>query len=75
MIDFFVHDILDYTILNKQDKCFIKHIAIFDIRIAIKELEEIMKDKIHMKSISVITKFVNFYEEKLYLIKSDQKRL
>ena len=31
-IDFFVHDILDYTILNKDQKNFIKDQTIFDIR-------------------------------------------
>ena len=31
-IDFFVHDILDYTILNKQQKNFTKNSVIFDIR-------------------------------------------
>jgi len=35
-IDFFVHDILDYTILNKDEKNFGKHISVFDIREAIK---------------------------------------
>ena len=27
-IDFFVHDMLDYTILNKDDKNFIKNITV-----------------------------------------------
>lgn len=30
-IDFFVHDILDYTILNKDDKNFTKDISVFDV--------------------------------------------
>jgi len=30
-IDFFVHDILDYTILNKDEKNFTKNITIFSI--------------------------------------------
>ena len=34
-IDFFVHDILDYTILNKQEKNFTKNSSILDIREAI----------------------------------------
>ena len=36
--DFFVHDILDYTILTKEGKNFEKHITIFDIRDAMNEL-------------------------------------
>ena len=31
-IDFFVHDILDYTILNRESKKFMKHNSVFDIR-------------------------------------------
>jgi hypothetical protein len=34
-IDFFVHDVLDYTILNKDSKNFIKNSSNFDINIAI----------------------------------------
>jgi len=52
-IDFFVHDILDYTILNKQEKNFTKNSTILDIREAIKELSDIMLDKIEMKAIDL----------------------
>tara|TARA_B110000305_G_scaffold124235_1_gene139091 strand:+ start:418 stop:597 length:180 start_codon:yes stop_codon:yes gene_type:complete len=52
-IDFFVHDILDYTILNKQEKNFTKNNTILDIREAIKELSDIMLDKIEMKAIDL----------------------
>ena len=52
-IDFFVHDILDYTILNKQEKNFTKNLSILDIREAIKELSDIMLDKIEMKAIDL----------------------
>ena len=40
-IDFFVHDILDYTILNKDNKNFTKQIIEFDIRDAINQILEI----------------------------------
>jgi hypothetical protein len=52
-IDFFVHDILDYTILNKQEKNFTKNSTILDIREAITELSDIMLDKIEMKAIDL----------------------
>jgi len=52
-IDFFVHDILDYTILNKQEKNFTKNSSILNIREAIKELSDIMLDKIEMKAIDL----------------------
>jgi hypothetical protein len=34
-IDFFVHDILDYAILNKKEKNFQKELTIFDIKEAL----------------------------------------
>jgi len=34
-IDFFVHDILDYTILNKEEKNFAKEFTVFDLRDAV----------------------------------------
>lgn len=40
-IDYFVHDMLDYTILNKDDKSFTKTIERFDIREALDEIIEI----------------------------------
>jgi len=41
-IDYFVHDILDYTILNKQEKNFTKNNVVLDVREAINEIMEIM---------------------------------
>ena len=37
-IDFFVHDILDYTILNKDEKNFTKNITLFNMRSAVEEI-------------------------------------
>ena len=52
-IDYFVHDILDYTILNKQEKNFTKNNVVLDVREAINEIMEIMNDKIEMKAIEI----------------------
>jgi len=52
-IDFFVHDILDYTILNKDEKNFNEEIKFFDVRDAINEIDEILEDKIRMKNLLV----------------------
>lgn len=52
-IDYFVHDMLDYTILNKEDKNFMKSVSNFDIRNAIGEIIEIQEDKIQMKCIEI----------------------
>lgn len=40
-IDYFVHDILDYTILNKEEKNFAKDLKLMDIRNTIEEIVEI----------------------------------
>jgi signal transduction histidine kinase len=40
-IDYFVHDMLDYTMLNKEEKNFVKSVSLFDIRNAIGEIVEI----------------------------------
>jgi hypothetical protein len=50
-IDFFVHDVLDYTILNKDSKNFIKNSINFDINQAISEMLQILEDKTLMKNI------------------------
>ena len=40
-MDFFVQDILDYTLLNKDENNFIKNITIFNIKLAINEIIDI----------------------------------
>lgn len=37
-IDYFVHDILDYTILNQEEKNFTKNLAVFEVKEAINEV-------------------------------------
>ena len=74
-IDFFVHDILDYTILNKNEQNFTKNIDVFNIKTAVNEIRETFEDKIEMKQIEVKTKFVGFKESDKFLIKTDKKRL
>jgi hypothetical protein len=59
-IDFFVHDILDYTILNKEQKNFVKNVSVFDIRESIQEIMDIQEDKINMKNITVERHFKYF---------------
>ena len=73
-IDFFVHDILDYTMLNKNAKQFIKQMDVFNLRNAIHEIIEIQEDKIKMKHIAIQTIFRGFNSSD-YLVNTDQKRL
>ena len=54
-IDFFVHDILDYSVLRKDDTNFIKNFTIFDIRTAIGEIVDIKKDQTDLKNIAIKT--------------------
>lgn len=72
-IDYFVHDILDYTILNKQEKNFTKNDVVLDVREAINEIMEIMNDKIEMKAIDIQPYYRRFNEK--YFLKTDFKRL
>ena len=59
-IDYFVHDILDYTILNKEEKNFAKDITSSDIRATIDEIVEIQADKAKIKDIDVQIRYKNF---------------
>ena len=75
-IDFFVQDILDYTILNNDENNFIKNITIFNIQMAVDEITDILNDKVQMKEININIELVGFKnyqgcEEVNYLIKSD----
>jgi hypothetical protein len=69
-IDYFVHDMLDYTILNKNEKNFMKTIESFDIRNTIDEIIEIQEDKIQMKEIEIVLNLQGF-EISNYMVKTD----
>lgn len=85
LIDFFVHDILDYSILRKKTQNFMKNIKVFDIEDAIDQIIEIVRDKLDMKNVDITTKFVGFpsvevtrddgQQMQKYLAKTDMKRL
>ena len=51
MMDFFVNDMLDCAVLNSKDKNFVKSFSCFDIRVAIQQIVEMMKEKIEMMNI------------------------
>ena len=74
-IDFFVHDILDYTILSKDNHKFIKNMAVFNLKQSIQELLEMLEDKIKMKMINVKTRFIDFDIMQKNCVKTDQKRM
>ena len=72
-IDYFVHDILDYTVLKKDSKNFVKDMKIQDIKDIIKEITDILHDKIEFKNIKVKSHFIGF--ENCFYVKTDAKRL
>ena len=59
-IDFFIHDILDYTMINEGAKKFTKNISVFNIKDAVNEIIDIMADKVSMKNLNVTLKMVGF---------------
>ena len=65
-----MHDILDYTILKKEGKKFLPQNSIFDIRDAIKTIEEIKEDKSAMKNIEMSTIYTGFEDEE-YMFNTD----
>ena len=73
-IDFFVHDILDYTLLNNKENKFTKNIAVFNIKNSIQDVIDTLIDKCGMKNIQVETKFIGFNSKNLahqYLVNTD----
>jgi hypothetical protein len=59
-IDYFVHDILDFTLLNKMDKNFVKDMNIFSIDMAVEEIVNILEDKAALKNITVRKNYTGF---------------
>ena len=72
-IDFFVHDILDFSVLNKNDENFTPNNSVFDIREAIQHIVNIQEDKAKMKQIKVRKLFKGF-ENNNFKVKTDLKR-
>lgn len=54
-IDYFIHNILDYTLLNNNGGRFKKHISVFNIKKSTFQMTHILKDKTSMKNITVST--------------------
>lgn len=60
LIDYFVHDMLDYTILSNNVENFMKDNQNFDIGECIGQIHEMLEDKIKLKSIVLEIKFIGF---------------
>ena len=73
-IDFFVHDILDYTLLNNKENKFTKNNTVFNLKNSIQDVIDTLLDKCVMKNIQVQTKFIGFDNNNLakqYLVNTD----
>ena len=60
LIDFFVHDILDYALLKGKKQNFMPDIQIFDIEEAVNQVVEVLQDKANMKAIKIIREYQGF---------------
>ena len=72
-IDFFIHDVLDYSVLNNSSKQFIKTNEVFETKEAISNVIQMVEDKTKMKNIEIRTTFKD--ENDIKYIKTDKKRL
>ena len=72
-IEFFVDDILDYTVLNNDEPKFIKNMEVFDLKHAFNEIQQMLEEKIALKKIKVICSYQAFRSNRY--VKTDQKRL
>ena len=54
-INYFIHDILDFSILRDGGHKFVKHESVFDVKDAVHEIVDILHDKAVMKNIAVDT--------------------
>ena len=75
-IDFFIGDILDYSVLNEASENFKKDNKTFDIRKSITTVVDIVTDKSIMKTIRIKTD-LQYLDDGLqsHLVNTDEKRL
>ena len=72
-IDYFVHDMLDYTVLTNDKNNFVKDLQEFDVQDSIKQILKILEDKAIIKGIQTSIEMIGFESD--YRIITDQKRL
>lgn len=59
-IDYFVHDMLDYTVLTNDKQNFIKDLQEFNVKEAILQILKILEDKAMIKGITTSIEIVGF---------------
>ena len=55
LIDFFVHDMLDFGVLSEKSENFTRTLEVFDLRMALNEIEEIFHEKLSTKKMTFNT--------------------
>lgn len=73
-IDYFIHDLLDYSLLKEHEKNFTKILTNFDLKSSIEEILELTRDKFEMKGLNVSLDLQKFSGGST-MVKTDQKRL
>ena len=53
MIDFFVHDMLDFGVLSEKSENFTRTLEVFDLHTAFEEVKEIFHEKLKSKQITL----------------------
>ena len=56
-IDYFIHDVLDYTVLNNKQNNFTKKSEIFETSDVLNIVMQMIEDKTKMKNIEIKTVF------------------
>lgn len=73
-IDFFVHDILDFSVLNQNENNFTKIMTVFSVKTAVNEILDMLVEKIKMKNIKVTENYIGIDKDN-FQIETDMKRL
>ena len=56
-IDYFIHDVLDYTVLNNKQNKFFKKSEVFETSSVLNIVIQMIEDKTKMKNIEIKTVF------------------
>ena len=72
LIDYFVHNMLDYSILFNNDETFTKEKNNFDILLCMKEIYALLEDKVNFKEIKLSINVDGFEDTKF--VNTDKKR-
>lgn len=59
-MNLFVNDLVDWSLIKKQESNFTCDNQIFNIKDSINEIIEIMEEKAQKNAINIRTKFINF---------------